>query len=147
MAVDKTKPIPVTSTKPPGYTFGRPTEYKAEYCQMLIDHRRDGFSFESFGAIVKCHRGTLYDWVDKHPDFADAKRIAHEECLYHWETLGRFGLRSKDFNATVYIFTMKARFNDQYGDKREIKLDLTDSTPKESGEEILKRVKKMLLDE
>ena len=27
---------------------GRPTKYKPEYCEMLIEHMSEGLSFESF---------------------------------------------------------------------------------------------------
>ena len=56
-----------------GGKVGRPTEYKEEFCQMLIDHMSEGYSFESFGGIVGVSERVLYDWEKKFPEFLHSK--------------------------------------------------------------------------
>lgn len=73
--------------KPAGYVFGRPIEYKPEYCEMLIEHMSKGKSFESFGAVVNCGRATLYNWRRDHSDFLDAFNTAREKHLEYMESL------------------------------------------------------------
>lgn len=84
---------------------GRPTDYKPEYCQMLIDY----FSIEPYkeiqkkiytksGALIEIpedrpadfpslagfcikigiHRDTLHEWTKNHPEFSDVYRLAKE---------------------------------------------------------------------
>jgi len=82
MAIKKKK---LVKKKP----VGRPTKYKPEYCQAIIDyfniptHNIDGkpntppyiFRFcLSIGISKEC----LHDWVAKYPEFSDAYRIAKE---------------------------------------------------------------------
>lgn len=92
--------------------IGRPTNYRPEYCQMLIRHMSEGLSFESFAAITDQCRETLYDWIQKYPDFLHAKKKGVERCQLFWEKLGRAGAAGKVpyFNNATWIFNMKNRF-------------------------------------
>jgi hypothetical protein len=114
-------------TKGTKRTKGRPSSYKAEYCQELIQHMRGGLSFESFAGKIGKNRETLYEWASVHEDFSDAKKEAESLCQVWWENAGIAGMlglkQTKDgvplgsFNAAVWIFNMKNRFN--WRDKHE----------------------------
>jgi len=98
---------------------GRPTHYKPEYCEALIEHMAEGKSFESFGADIDCHRQTLYDWCNKHADFAYAKKVGSEKSWKWWEKLVIDQATGKiDGNATMIIFALKNRFG--WHDKQEV---------------------------
>jgi hypothetical protein len=101
---------------------GQPTKYRPEYCDLLIEHMRQGLSFESFAAIVGTHKQTLYNWCDARPEFLDAKKRATELCRLWWEKAGLGGMymggKDNPFNATVWLFNMKNRFG--WRDKQEI---------------------------
>ncbi len=99
---------------------GRPTDYKPEYCQMLIDHMAEGFSFESFAAVIKVTRSTLYEWVSAQPDFSDAKQRGFEASRLTWEQIGRDIAKKGEGNATAFIFNMKNRFREDWNDKQTI---------------------------
>lgn len=92
--------------------FGRPTKYKKEYCQQLIDHMAAGFSFHSFGGKLLVGHRTLFDWLDRYPEFQDAKLIGEYACMYFWEKTGIAGTHGKikGFQQASFIFNMKARF-------------------------------------
>lgn len=103
-------------------TKGRPTLYKTEYDQMLINHMSQGLSFESFAGLVDVDRDTIYNWVQIHPSFSDAKKRAQEKCRIFWEKLGvglAFG-KVKDGNSTAWIYNMKCRFREHWGDTTRI---------------------------
>lgn len=88
-------------------------KYNPAFCQKLIDHMKEGYSFNSFGAIVGVHRATLNRWVDAHDDFKEAKGIAEAHCQLFWEKLGIQGLNApKDmpFNSVIWIVNMCNRF-------------------------------------
>lgn len=99
---------------------GRPSDYKPEYCELLIDHMSEGLSFESFGGVVGSHRDTLYEWTKVHPEFKEAREIGKSKSRLFWEKLGIEGLwgskEGPNLNATVWIFNMKNRF--QWRDKQ-----------------------------
>lgn len=101
--------------------LGRPTKYKEEYCQMLIEHMSSGLSFESFAAVIDVNRDTLYEWAKVHSDFSDTKKRAFDKCLLWWEKAGIAGLwgtKDSQFNTGVFVFSMKNRF--KWTDKVEV---------------------------
>lgn len=113
----------------------RPTVYKSEYCQMLIDHLEKGYSFESFAGLVGVCKQTLYNWADEHQEFLDSKKAGIEKARLFWEKEGIEGLwtieenegsgkdqirRRKQINSTIWLFNMKNRFPKEWSDKKEI---------------------------
>lgn len=100
--------------------FGRPTTYKNEYCQQLVDHMAEGFSFETFAATIDCNRDTLYEWCKVHKEFSDAKKDGMDKSQIYFEKLGKAAMLGKieGFSASVWIFSMKNRF--RWQDKVEI---------------------------
>jgi hypothetical protein len=112
--------------------IGRPTDYRPEYCELLINHLAEGLSFESFAAVVDTCKQTIYTWLEKFPEFSAARANGNEKSRLYWERLGRdhilnssiVGVASKSLNATVWIFNMKNRFPDEWRDKKEITGDI-----------------------
>lgn len=113
---------------------GRPTKFKKEYCADLIQHMEKGYSFQSFAGVVGCNIDTLYNWLQIHPQFSDAKKLAFEKSRLFWEKQGIEGLfsvtefdeesgvpkKSKSINSTLWIFNMKNRFPSEWSDKQQI---------------------------
>lgn len=98
---------------------GRPTKYKEEYCDMLIDHMAEGYSFETFGAVVDVCKDTLYEWVKVHEEFSDAFKRAKLKCQMTWEKAGGIdALSAERFNAGLYKLHMVNRFG--WADKKEV---------------------------
>ena len=100
---------------------GRPTKYDPKYCEELIEHMNEGYSFESFAGRIGVTRSTIYEWAKVNEQFSDAKSIAVAKSLMKWEGLG-LSLANGDAkgSAPAWIFSMKNRFPDLYSDKREI---------------------------
>lgn len=119
--------------------LGRPTLYKPEYCQMLIDHMANGDSLTDFAALIDVHIDTIYEWAKVYSDFSEAKKRAFAKCQSWWEKQGKEGLweeteydekgrplKSKRINATVWIYNMKCRFKADWHDPEPAK-ESTDS--------------------
>lgn len=109
--------------KLPPNKVGRPTSYKPEYCQLLLEHVCKGLSFESFGATIGVARDRVFEWAHMHPEFADAKKRAQDESLLWWESQAIDGLRgdrNAPFNSAVWIFNMKNRHG--WRDNRDVTL-------------------------
>lgn len=90
-------------------TMGRPTIYKAEYCELLIKHMGEGLSFESFAAEINTCRDTLYNWKKEYPDFFDAHKAGLDKNLAFWEKIGRSQAIKGKGNTVAWIFNMKNR--------------------------------------
>lgn len=104
---------------------GRPSKYKPEFCEMLIEHMGQGYSFESFAGIIEVNQDTLHEWTKTHDCFSEAKKIAFAKCQNFWESLGIKHIinksdsefcgdsgssKSRSLNAAVWVFNMKNRF-------------------------------------
>jgi len=53
---------------------GRPTKYKKEYCEMLVEFMGRPMPYEAFAGLVDVDYDTLYEWERKHPEFSVAKK-------------------------------------------------------------------------
>lgn len=98
-----------------------------------------GLSFEAFAGVCEVSRQTLYDWQGRNKDFAEAYAIGREKCRLFWEKIGIDGLYTiteydekgrpivrKVLNPVIWIFNMKNRFRDEWGEKAEDKSPLPD---------------------
>lgn len=66
---------------------GRPSGYKPEYCQQVIDHMRNGMSIASFAAAVGVSRETIWKWGKAYPEFRNACEVAKEASQIWFERL------------------------------------------------------------
>lgn len=134
-------------------TVGRPTKYLPEYCEQLIQHMSEGYSFESFAGKIGVSKQTIYDWEKANKDFLDAKRRAFEVSRLFWEKQGIDGLFSESFedkdaktktsksiNATVWLFNMKNRFGWRDKQPGEEDRTITHSYANKSDEELDKEL-------
>lgn len=115
--------VPKAKEKPAA-VIGRPTDYRPEYCGQLIEHMREGFSFETFGALCGTSKTTLHSWTREFSEFLAAKNAGELLSQLWWEKTGRIGMMGKapGFMPAVWIFNMKNRFGWQ--DKISIETEL-----------------------
>jgi hypothetical protein len=130
----------VETTKEPRPN-GRPTDYREEYCQMLIDHMAEGYTFASFAGDIGVHKDSLYEWCDKYPSFSEAKKIGRAKQMKANEKLIRDIAKYGDGNATAAIFILKNCHPKEWRDRRELELQ----SPKEmSKEDLIKEAKELI---
>ena len=99
---------------------GRPTKYKPEYCQMVVDHMAEGASLTSFAAEIDVARSSINVWMEEHPEFSESVKRGKAKCAAWWERLGRNNAISGDGNATLVIFGLKNMGAEDWRDKQEI---------------------------
>jgi transposase len=119
---------------------GRPTTYKPEYCERLIEFGKTGMSFEAFGGSIGVSRDALYDWAIKYPEFSDAKKIFTSISQHTLEYIGLEGIvgDNANFQATPWIFFMKNRCG--WKDRMEV---TEKPAEKMSEEEIINELKEL----
>lgn len=106
---------------------GRPTDYKPEYCQKLLEHMSKGLSFESFAGLIGVHKGTLYDWCEAHEEFGEAKEMAWSKYRLFMEIQAVEGLwssKEKSFNTALYTLHMVNYFGLKSKAEADRKLDI-----------------------
>lgn len=104
---------------------GRPTLYKEQYCDAIINFMADGKSITAFAASIGHHRQILHQWAKTHPKFKDAIRQASELAEAYWEKelakasrgevldvipTGKNSVHLQRHNVLALMFLMKARF-------------------------------------
>ena len=149
---EKKKPHPNSLANLKTKEFGD-DNYKPEHCEQLINFMKKGYSLASFGAEIGRCRMTLYRWMDKYPEFAEAHRIGKQSALKFFETMlvnASMGiiprqlkdLGSKKIDITAVIFALKTRFHHDYGEHQKIDHSSSDgsmSTTKELTDQELEK--------
>lgn len=114
---------------------GRPTKYKPEYCQMLIEHMSQGGTFTGFAGhpLVLVDIDTLYAWLKSYPEFSEAKKKAQSSSHFFYDALGVQGMTGQiqNFNATMYIFHRK----NMHGWKDKSQVDINEITDVSFGDD------------
>ncbi|WP_445215479.1 hypothetical protein ACKWRH_23660 [Bradyrhizobium sp. Pa8] len=64
---------------------GRPSEYRPEYCQLVIEAMGTGISVGAFAGVVGVAVDTVYEWMKRHPEFSEAVSRARGKQLLAWE--------------------------------------------------------------
>ena len=106
-----------------------PSLYREEYCDIAIKVLSEGESLAAVCCELDICRDTLYEWRDKHPDFAIAIKRGLQKAQRDWERLGRDGIcgNIEKFSASPWIFTMKNRFRDDYQEDKSENKSVSDS--------------------
>ncbi len=94
---------------------GRPTKYKPEHCDTVIDIMSEGASKAECCAKLGIWPSTFIDWQKENPEFSEAVKRGMLLSKAWWEEKGRkatFG-GTDGFNATSFIFNMKNRFKEE----------------------------------
>lgn len=103
--------------KPPGYVFGRPAVYRAEFCDRIIELGKLGYSQAQMAADLGVSKQTITDWAKSHDDFSDALTLARTYSQSWWEMKAQTGLEDRNFNAAIWDKSVKSRFREDYTDR------------------------------
>lgn len=99
---------------------GRPSLYKPEYCEAVLEMGAEGKSITQMAATLGFDKSTLLDWKAAHEDFASALTRATALSQKWWEDRGQMGLGDRNFNAALWMKIVASRFRDDYTDRKEI---------------------------
>jgi formylmethanofuran dehydrogenase subunit A len=56
----------------PEYRTGRPSEFRPEYCELVIEHMSKGYSLTAFAGLIRVARDSVYEWIKAERAFSDA---------------------------------------------------------------------------
>ena len=108
----------MTEEAPKKRPVGRPTKYKPEYCERVLEMAAEGASMAEYAAEFGIDRTTLFDWRDQHEDFSTALTRAKILEQAWFEREARLNMRNKDFNANLWYRSALSRFRDDYAERR-----------------------------
>jgi len=99
---------------------GRPSLYKTEYCEAVLELGRKGKSLVQMAAHFDVDRETVKYWAQHYPEFSAALTRAMTFSQCWWEDQGQGGLASRDFNAALWHKNVASRFREDYADRKEV---------------------------
>jgi hypothetical protein len=105
----------------PGYTTGRPSEYKPEYCEMVIQAMERGLSLTAFAGSIRVARETVYQWMQAHSEFSDAVARARGTRVLWWEQ--KLMRSRKGAETTASIFALRNADPTEWKDIRSVQHD------------------------
>jgi hypothetical protein len=111
--------MPKRGTAAPKRKPGRPSVYRPEACETVMQLGREGASRAEFALELGISFQTMRNWENTHPEFLEATTRAKELSQAWWEKQGRAGIWSRDFNAPAYRLQMLNRFRDDWRDKHD----------------------------
>jgi len=95
-----------TATKHPG---GRPSIYKPELGQMLIEAMATGLSAEAGAAKIGIGARSVFEWQKVHPEFLQAVQEGRQRALLFWEERAIEVAHGKPGNAQLITLALKNR--------------------------------------
>jgi hypothetical protein len=105
-----------------GQTFGRPTEYRPEYCQLVIEKMGEGLSLTAFAGFIRVSRDTVYEWIKRHRDFSDAVSRARPARVLWLELKLLRAKKGAEFAAAA--LALKNAEPDEWRDVRSVQHDV-----------------------
>ena len=101
---------------------GRPSSYKPEYCQWLLEAMAQGYSLSGFAGYIGVTRDHLSKWAALYPDFQLACARGKYARLRKWESLAIEVAETggQGSQATMIIFGLKNMGSDEWKEKQEV---------------------------
>lgn len=102
-------------------TIGRPTKFKDEYCEMLVNHMSQGLSSSSFAGVIGVSIERISDWKERISAFREAFKRGEGLRILYWEKKLP-GTSGKD--AVPVIFALKNIDPEHWKDRHETALNV-----------------------
>lgn len=88
--------------KDPQWGRGRPSEYRPEYCEAVIEYMGQGYSLTAFAGSIRVARDTVYEWVKAHREFSDAVSRARGARVAALETKLLRSRKGAETSASIF---------------------------------------------
>ena len=101
---------------------GRPSEYRPEYCALLLEvTKQEGVSLTAFAGVIGVSRASIYEWIGQHSEFSDACSRAKAMRLLWWER--KLGRSTKGAVTTASVFALRNIDPEEWRDVRSVQHD------------------------
>ncbi len=93
----------------PKRPVGRPTAYRPEMCEQMVEAMAGGHSAEAGAAKIGISARSLFEWQKVHPEFLQAVQEGRHRAMLFWETLAIDVARGKPGNSQMITLALKNR--------------------------------------
>lgn len=98
---------------------GRPTHFTPDMGDKILELMDQGFSLAASASQINVHRQRVYEWMERHPEFADTIRLAQVKRQFFLEK--RLLTAKEGPVVTGTIFALKNAGPQDWRDRQEIK--------------------------
>lgn len=116
--------------------MARPTKYKPEFCDTVVELGALGKSKAQMAAALGCSRMSIDEWCKEHKEFSDAIAHARDLAMAWWEDTGQRGMwqspEGEKLNPQLWSRSMAARFPDDYRESNKVELTGKNGGPMQS---------------
>lgn len=119
----------------PEHKMGRPSEYKPEYCDLVVERMGEGLSLTAFAGSIKVEKQTVYRWMSEHSDFSDAVARGRATRVLNLEQKllrARYGAQS-----SAAIFALRNADPGEWRDVRNVQHDHSHTIAQLTDEQLL----------
>lgn len=95
-------------------TAGRPSDYRAEYCKLVIELGKQGHTVAMMALNIGTAKQTLYTWMKVHPKFMDAMREAVSNGQAYMEKQALDNMVDGKLNTALWTKMVSSRFREDY---------------------------------
>jgi hypothetical protein len=87
---------------------GRPSLYRKEYCEQLIEYQRQGGSYQGFAGVIGVTIPTLYEWEENHEEFSYAKKLGKAANRAYMDNIAKGMMEGRiKGHIVAWLFLMK----------------------------------------
>ena len=97
---------------------GRPSLYKPEYCEKVIELGKLGKSLTKMALACNVDKKTLHDWAEKHEEFALSLARARAESLAWWEDEAQNNVGNAKYNSSLWKMMVGSQHREEYGEMK-----------------------------
>ncbi|ALC11227.1 hypothetical protein [Sphingopyxis sp. 113P3] len=97
---------------------GRPTDFTPDLGDKILGLMEGGLSLAASAAELNIHRQRVYEWMERHPEFADTVKLAQAKRQLFLER--RLLTADAGPVVTSTIFALKNAGPEDWRDKREV---------------------------
>lgn len=94
------------------------SKYTPEMCAKAIDLMADGFSVLAVAGVLGVGRRTVYDWIERHEEFAEAVELGQAKRCHFWEKKLKDAASGPE--VTSCIFTLKNAAPEEWRDRVDV---------------------------
>jgi transposase-like protein len=97
---------------------GRPSKYKPEYCEQIIELGKLGKSIAQMASHFDVDKASIFRWSEEDEDFRTALARAKAHSQTWWENTAQQNMDNRNFNAQLWLKSVASRFRDDYTERQ-----------------------------
>jgi len=94
---------------------GRPTLYRRELCDRLVEAMSEGLSAEAAAAEIGVSARSLFNWQHQHPEFLQAIQEGRQRALLWWEKRALAMASGEPGNTQIVMLGLRNRSRAAHG--------------------------------